>query len=122
MAPKYSYVVTKKNGQTFEKKYRVDADFVPSEIAEIHMDFIENYCVANNKIDWLLEEVNTSEYTTEKKNKETGEKETKTVKCDNYPFVMLRADFAKKFFPSIIKGIEKKETVKDRLNKKYGRK
>ena len=86
------------------------------------MDFIENYCVANNELDWLLEEVNTTEYTTEKKNKETGEKEIKTVKCDNYPFVMLRADFVKKFFPSIIKGIEKKETVKDRLNKKYGRK
>ena len=122
MAKQYSYVKIKKNGEEITKEYRVDAEFKPEAIAEIHIDFIENYCVANNEIDWLLDEVNKTEYTTEKKNPETGKMESKTVKCDNYPFVMLRADFAKKFFPSIIKGDVKKETVKDRLNKKYGRK
>lgn len=124
MAEKWVKVETKKkDGTTATKDYRVDADFVPTAIADIHIDFIENYCVANNATDWLLEEVNISEYTTTKKNKETGEMETKTIKCNNYPFVMLRADFAKKFFPSIIKGdAPKKETAKDRFNKKYGKK
>lgn len=120
MAEKYVTKSKKVKGETIETKYRIDADFVPAEISEISMEFIENYCVANNQVAWLLDEANITEYAViRNKGKENQYKEI--VKCDNYPFVNLRKDFVKKFFPTIIKG-KKEETWKERLNRLYGNK
>lgn len=109
-------------GEVVETQYRIDADFKPAKIGEISMEFIENYCVANNAIDWLLEEVNTTTYSVIRDKGKPTER-TEVVKCDNYPFVNLRKDFATKFFPSIIgKNSETTLTWKDRINAKYGKK
>lgn len=108
-------------GEVIETQYRIDADFTPSKIGEISMEFIENYCVANNAIGWLLEEVNITTYSvTRDKGKPTERKEVVTT--DNYPFVNLRKDFAEKFFPSIIGKESTTQTWKERLNAKYGKK
>lgn len=111
-------------GKVVEIQYRVDAAFVPSEINEISQEFIENYCVANNEIEWLLTTVNTTSYKVKRKDKETGNTIIETVQCDNYPFINLRRDFAVKFFPSILKGdkADKAETMKERLNRLYAKK
>lgn len=86
-------------------EYRVDADFVPTKTAEIAPEFIENYCVANGKIDWLIEKV---QLTITDKN----------GKVKDYPFVNLRADFVKDFFPSILEG-KKELTFKEKILAKY---
>lgn len=118
------YVVKKKivKGEVVETPYRVDVDFVPSAIGEIAQEFIENYCVAKGEVEWLLATVNTTSYTTTKKD-ENGKKVTVNVPCENYPFVNLRKDFAVKFFPNLIKGKKKdtEETFKERLNRLYGK-
>ncbi len=120
MAEKWITKTKKIKGETVETKYRIDADFKPVEIGEISMEFIENWCAANNQIDWLLEEVNITEYAVIRdKGKPTERKEV--VACDNYPFVNLRKDFVEKFFSYILKG-DKTETWKDKLNRKYGKK
>ena len=119
MAAKYITKTKKVRGEIIETTYRVDADFKPAEVNEICMEFIENYCVAKGEIAWLLETVNTSAYEVERTNKETGEKFKEVVKCDNYPFVNLRRDFVKKFFPKIIKGATTAKTWKEILNEKY---
>lgn len=109
---------TKKKGnyQEVTVKYRIDADFIPNDISEISEEFIDNYCEANNEINWLIEMVNTKVPT---KNLDENGNPKKVF----MPFVNLRSEFAKKFFPSIIKGEGKKtETLRDRLNKKYGNK
>lgn len=119
------YITKKKkvNGEVVETTYRVDAAFKPATINEISMEFIENYCVANNEIPWLLATINTTSYQVERKDKETGKTYTETVTCENYPFVNIRKDFVYKFFPSIIKGnASTKETWKERLNRLYAAK
>lgn len=122
MAEKYITKKKKVNGVIVETEYRIDAAFQPKEIGEISMEFIENYCVANAEIDWLLEAVNTTSYQVERKDKNTGKTYMETVECDNYPFVNLRKDFTEKFFSSIIKGKSTNETWKERLNRKYASK
>lgn len=118
--PDYGKVEGATKTITVKEEFRVDADFKPKSIDKICEEFIENYCEANGEIDWLIATVNKTQYVTTKKNKETGKVETKIVECDNYPFVNLRSDFTKKFFPEIIKGNkEKKLTIKERLNAKY---
>lgn len=121
MAEKWITKSKKVKGEVIETKYRIDAGFKPTEISEISMEFIENWCVANNEVEWLLEEVNISEYGVKRKDKATGEEYTEVVKCDNYPFVNLRKDFVEKFFSYILKG-KKADTWKDKLNAKYGKK
>lgn len=108
-------------GETIKTQYRVDAEFEPETIGDICMEFIENYCVANNQIDWLLDEINITEYTVIRDKGKATEYE-EVVKCDNYPFVNLRRDFVEKFFKKIIKGDDDKKTWKERLNAKYGKK
>lgn len=129
MAEKYvtkKHKITKgeKKGTIVETTYRVDADFVPSEINQISIEFIENYCVAKNEVEWLVTTANTSSYVVERTDKETKKKSFETVQCDNYPFINLRRDFAKKFFPEIIKGkdADKPETFKERINRLYAKK
>ena len=118
------YITKKKkvHGEVVETTYRVDAAFKPAEIGEICIEFIENYCVANDKLFWLVEKVNTTSYIVERTNKETGEKYKETVECDNYPFVNLRRDFVEKFFPKILKGNAANETFKERINRLYANK
>ena len=119
------YITKKKKvkGEVVETTYRVDAAYKPAEISDICIEFIENWCVANNKIEWLLEKVNTTSYVVERKDKNSGEKYTETVTCDNYPFVNLRRDFVESFFPSILKGkAATAETFKDKINRLYGKK
>lgn len=121
MAEKYITKSKKVKGEKVETTYRIDADFVPQSANEICMEFVENYCVAHNEIEWLLEEVNITAYAVIRDKGKPTER-TEVVKCDNYPFVNLRKDFIAKFFPKIIKGSDTTETWKDRLNKKYGKK
>ena len=109
----------KAKGEAIETRYRVDAEFVPNKANDICMEFIVNYCEANNETNWLLDEVNISSYTVKRKDKATGATYTETVSCSNYPFVNLRKDFIKKFFPNLINNSSKKETWKEILNKKY---
>jgi hypothetical protein len=128
MAAKYitNEIKKKKNKETGETvvttiRYRVDADFVPTSIKEIVMDFVVNYCEANGETEWLLDEVNKPFQKKQvKKDKEGNVISEKMVKAD-YPFVNLRTDFVKKFFPDIIVGEVKEETWREKLNKKYGR-
>lgn len=101
--------ITKISGK--EKKeitYRIDADFTPTDINDICIEFMENYCIAKKETEWLVDTV--SKRIVDKKGKER-----------DYPFVSLRADFVKKFFPEIIKGEDKKETIKQRILRKYGK-
>lgn len=121
MAEQWITKSKKANGETVETKFRVDADFIPKKANDICMEFIVNYCEANNETDWLVDEVNISSYTVERKDKATGKTYTKVVECSNYPFVNLRKDFIEKFFPKLISKSAKKETWKEILNKKYGR-
>lgn len=116
MAEQYITKRKKVDGKVVETKYRIDADFIPSSVADISSEFIENYCVAKGEIDWLVAEVNKTSF--EKTNKD-GTK--KTVECDNYPFVNLRADFVHRFFPSILVSKASVETFKDRINRLYKR-
>lgn len=121
MAEQWITKSKKVNGETVETKFRIDAEFIPKKTNDICMEFIMNYCEANNETDWLLEEVNTTSYTVERKDKATGKTFTKVVECNNYPFVSLRRDFITKFFPQLINQSAKRETWKEILNKKYGR-
>lgn len=94
--PEYiTKVTTKKdeegNNVKVETKYRIDADFVPSSINEVCLEFMMNYCKAKKEGAWLIEKANTT--ITDKQGKER-----------DYPFVNLRADFMNKFFPSALKG------------------
>ena len=111
-------------GEKVETNYRIDADFKPTAISDIAIEFIENYCVANNQLEWLVEKVNTTSYEVERKDKNTGKKYKEVVQCDNYPFVNLRKDFATKFFSNIFKGDNSSstETFKERINRLYGEK
>lgn len=121
MAEKFVTKTKVVKGEEVTTTYRVDPAFKPAAIGEISMEFIENYCVANSEIEWLLATINTTSYQVERKDKETGRTYTETVSCSNYPFVNLRKDFVKKFFPAIIKGKATPETWKDKLNRKYGK-
>lgn len=107
MAAKY---VTKehknKQGEVVSIKYRVDAAFEPEKISDITPEFIENYCAANEEIEWLVKEVQLT--ITDKNGKKR-----------DYPFVSLRADFVKKFFPEILTKRGSEESFKDRILKKY---
>lgn len=101
--------ITKISGK--EKKeitYRIDADFAPTDINDICIEFIENYCVAKKETGWLVDTVSKSIV-------------DKTGKKRDYPFVSIRADFVKKFFPEIVKGTSKGETIKERILRKYGK-
>ena len=118
MAEKYITKKKKVKGEVKETTYRIDADFTPKAIGEISNEFIENYCVEKNQIDWLVNAVNTPSYEVKRKDGTIEE-----VACENYPFVNLRRDFAKKFFPNIIGGTTPTaETFKDKINRLYGKK
>jgi hypothetical protein len=127
MAEQY-IVKTHKKKKTKEEvsiTYRIDADFVPEKIADISPEFIENYCVANNEVEWLVATYNTKEYPVKRKNKETKKEYIEIVNCeaDGYPFICVRKDFVNKFFPTIIKGKPaKEETNRERINRLYGKK
>ena len=97
-----------------EKTYRIDADFVPTAIEDICIDFIDNYVDANNEGEWLVSELEKTEVY--KKGKKQGEEK-------DISFVSLRAAFTKKFFPDIIKGSDKKEeSFRTKLLAKYSKK
>lgn len=107
----------KKTGEktATEIKYRIDADFVPSASSEICMDFIENYCVANNKTDWLVDVVQKTKPVKDKDGIDTG-------KVRDYNFIEIRAEFVDDFFPQIKgKKPKKKQTLKEQILAKYGK-
>lgn len=90
-------------------KYRIDADFKPSKPSDIVIDYIENYCVANNQIDWLVKEV--SKTVTDKNGKK-----------GKIGFVSVRADFVKEFMPEIsAPKPAPKKSFHDILLEKYGK-
>lgn len=93
------------------KEYRIDADYVPTAVEDIVIEFIDNYVEANNEGDWLVNELMKKE--TYKKGKKKGQEK-------DISFVTVRADFAKKFFPNIIKGTGNKEdNFRNKLLAKY---
>ena len=109
MAAKY---VTKehknKAGELISTKYRVDADFVPQKASDITPEFIENYCVANDEVAWLVEAVQ------KKITDKNGKKR-------DYPFVNLRADFVAKYFPDLAAAKKPALSFKEQILKKYGK-
>ena len=95
------------------KEYHVEPSFIPKKIDEICEEFIQNYCEANGKEDWLIDQYSQKE---SKKIKDKDDKK-KIVKVEEQDksFVSIRSDFAKEFFPKIIKGEpEKKETKREK--------
>lgn len=88
-----------------EITYRVDAGFIPKRIDEICEDFIQNYCIANDKEDWLDSQYSEQEDKTIT-NKKTGKI---TKKKQPKSFVSIRSAFAKEFFPNIIIGKQEKD-------------
>ena len=97
--------------QVVEKSYRVDAEFVPTAIEDICIDFIDNYVEANNQGEWLVNEL---------MKKETYKNGSKKGQEKEISFVTLRSAFAKKFFPAIIKGAgQKEESFREKLLAKY---
>ena len=93
------------------KEYRIDADFVPNAVEDICIDFIDNYVEANNKGEWLVNELMKKE--TYKKGKKKGEQK-------DISFVTLRSAFVHEFFPAILKGAgQKEESFRDKLLAKY---
>lgn len=123
MSAQYIIKQSKHKGEVVETTYRIDADFIPSKTSDICQEFIENYCVANNETDWLVEVCSRTSYQKEQKNPETGERETVNISCKSYPFVNLRADFVHKFFPQILKPkAEHAETFVERIKRLYGKK
>ena len=121
--------VRKKDGTIQENKYRIDPTFVPEKINDICDEFIVNYCVANDKQEWLFNELNKTETATANKDRKVkaivnGKKQTINVKAgENYQqaqsFVSLRSAFANEFFPDIIKGQAKTESAFDKFLKSY---
>ena len=96
-----------------EKPYRIDAEFVPTEIDEICIDFIDNYVEANNKGEWLVSEL---------MKKETYKKGDKKGQEKDISFVSLRSAFAHEFFPQIIKGkADSEENFRKKLLAKYSK-
>lgn len=110
-----------------ETTYRIDADFIPSAIDEITQEFIENYCVAKKKTEWLVAEASKKE--TRKFTKPTklhGVSYKAGDTCEQpISFVTMRSDFATKFFPEIIVGDKPKEheeTFNEKMLRLYGKK
>ena len=98
-----------------EQEYRVDTAFVPSNVSEICEQFIENFCAeSQDRIDWLLEEIDKKEL---HKNRKTAEKEEK-----NISFVSLRSAFAHKYFPACIKEKKKKEDFRTKIRERFNKK
>lgn len=98
-------VVTRKiDGKTaqVEATYRIDVDFVPSEINEICEEFIQAYCVAQGDTEWLVEQY-TKKIDCKIRDKEDKKKIVKIEKREQ-PFINIRKNFAEKYFPGCIKG------------------
>lgn len=109
-------IITKKSSKGEDVFYHAEPEYNPPKIADICEEFIVNYCEANGHTDWLVEMVNTKVPT--KKLDEEG-----NPKKVYMPFVSLRSEFAKKFFPKCIKGDSgKKPSFRDTINTKYGKK
>lgn len=100
---------------TKEIKYRVDADFVPTKISDISIEFIENYVDANDKGEWMLNALSQKEVIKKAKKAE------KIGTEKDISFVGLRALFVKEFFPEILIGQEKPISKIEELRKKYGK-
>ena len=109
-------IITKKSSKGEDVTYHAEPEYKPTVIGDICEEFIVNYCEANGHTDWLVEKVNTKVPT--KKLDENG-----NPKMVYMPFVSLRSEFAKKFFPNIIKGDSgKKLSFRDKINAKYAKK
>jgi len=113
MSAQYKTIKHKnKDDKEVEITYRVDADFKPTALSEICEEFIQNYCIANDKIEWLTEQYNSTETFTVKSTERKIKKDGKELKVgDTYEapksFVSIRSAFGAEFF-----GIKKDETPK----------
>lgn len=105
--------------ETIAIKYRVDAEFVPSAIGEICDDFMDNYIQAHNEGEWFVSQLEMKEPKKVKVKQADGSiKEVE--KMEPISFMTLRSNFAKKFFPNIVKATSSNtETFRDRMLKKY---
>ncbi len=105
--------------ETIATKYRVDAEFVPSAIGEICDDFMDNYVEAHNEGAWFVSQLEMKEPKKVRVKQADGSfiEEEKMVPIS---FMTLRSNFAKKFFPNIVKSTStNKETYIERMLKKY---
>lgn len=97
-----------KDKEVIETKYRVDADFVPTQQNEICIEFIKNYCISKGKEDvkWLIDLMTT--------NVETNSEKKKARKITN---LEIRKQFVNKYFPSLvgIKATDKTQSILDEL-------
>ena len=97
----------KETGKNFKTtaRYRIDPDFIPASSTEVCQEFIEEYCVANGELDWLIAEAEKT--VIDKNGKE---------RANSFP--QIRAEFMKKFFPDKIKGKEVKAPWAERLKER----
>lgn len=106
-----------KDGKILVTKYRVDAAFVPTTVKEICEEFIQNYCVAKHKEEWLIKQYESKETAVVKittKRRQAGDK-YEIPKS----FVSIRSEFVKEFFPDIIKDSKNKESSRDKWLKEH---
>lgn len=90
-----------------EKVAMIKYPAVPTQFAEVDSTYIEAYCEANGETDWLVEQVNKTYVGKDGKERDNG-------------LFQIRKEFFAKFFPNVQhKTPAKKETFKDRINKKY---
>ena len=105
--------------ETVAIKYRVDADFVPSEIGQICGEFMDNYIEANKQGEWfvaLLEKTEPKKV----KEKQADGSEIEVIKNVPLSFMSIRSEFAKKFFPNIVKSSSSdNESYRVKMLKKY---
>ena len=121
MAKEYKEITHKnKSGEEKTIKYRVDADFVPEKLGDICEDFIQNYCIAKGKEDWLDNQYASKETFTVKKDKKKYKGvvyyKGQTYEADK-SFISIRKDFAKEFF-DITNSEEKPKTGRDKWAEK----
>jgi ABC-type Fe3+/spermidine/putrescine transport system ATPase subunit len=116
-------IITKKNGKGEDVFYHAEAEFIPTKVDDICAEFIENYCVANGEIEWLVETCGKKTVSKRKVKNDEGEVVgTKEVEIA-YTFANIRSDFVQKFFPQILKGdkANKPLSFADRIKQKYGK-
>lgn len=107
-----------KAGEEVKVEYRVDADFIPTEVSQITEEFIQNYVIAKGETAWLVAQYSEMEEAVAKKDSR-GKKAGQKYK-QRKSFVSIRSAFVEKFFADIIKGKSSSASLRDSFMKQFG--